>query len=88
MGDTAVSKEDHRAFHAQYVQLTNETDTFLNPHTTMFVPVFRELTNPRESDIVALIIAVLPFDRFLADLAPDDAEGIHGEFTRRKEHSR
>ena len=79
LADTGLSREDHHAFHAQYVHMTNESNAFEHPHALMFVPIFRELNNPRESDIVALMIAVLPFDRFLADLAPDDADGIHGE---------
>ena len=79
IADTGISKEKHHALHAQYVHITNESDSFDHPHATMFVPVFRELNNAKESDIVAVLVAVLPCDRFLADLAPDDADGIHGK---------
>ena len=79
LADTGVSRKEHQDFHSHYVHLTNESNTFAHPHAAIVVPVFRELNNAIESDIVASIGGVLPFDHFLADLAPDDADGIHGK---------
>ena len=79
IADTGISRKDHHNFHAQYVNIDDASDAFDNPHTTLFAPIFRELSNASESDIVALIIAILPFDRFLADLSPENADGIYGK---------
>lgn len=76
MANTGVSREDHRNFHAQFVDLAEDDDTFDHPHTTVFVPVFKELNNAKESDIVALLFAILPFDIYLGDLLPDDVKGL------------
>lgn len=68
--------------------MTDEMDAFDLPHTALAHPIFRELNNATQSDVVALLLAVLPVDRFLADLSPDDADGIYGKEPSKRRHAK
>ena len=72
LGSTAVSEADHNAFHAQFVEDTNDSNIngYDHPHSLLMVPVFEKL-NDRQSPIVGFIFGVLPWDRYLANLLPE-----------------
>jgi hypothetical protein len=77
MAQQSVKFEDHERYHASLVNYTaNGTkSTFQHPHCPYLFPVFDEPGN-RSSAIVAMFVAVLPFDRYLVNLLPPGVGGI------------
>jgi hypothetical protein len=69
-----ASKEDHIAFHAPFS--TSEIE-FANdrPHAFFFQPIFREIYDVT-SDVVGTINALIPWDRYFANLLPEGVNGI------------
>jgi hypothetical protein len=76
LAQMSIKREDHERYHASLVDYkSNETtSTFQHPHCPYLYPVYEEPGN-KDSKIVALLIALLPFDRYLVNLLP---EGVHG----------
>jgi hypothetical protein len=68
--------EDHEAFHDQFM-VTSETaeSAYDRPHSFFFQPVFREIYNDT-SEVVGNIMAVVPWDRYFANLLPNGVRGI------------
>jgi hypothetical protein len=77
LSQRTVKFEDHERYHASLVNYTaNGTKTtFQHPHCPYLFPVFDQHGN-RSSDIVAMFVAVLPFDRYLVNLLPPGVGGI------------
>jgi hypothetical protein len=77
LAQMSVSFEDHERYHASLVNYTaNGTkSTFQHPHCAYLSPVFDDPGN-RSSSIVAMFLAVLPFDRYLVNLLPRGVGGI------------
>jgi hypothetical protein len=72
----ASKEEDHEAFHAQFM-VTSETaeSAYHRPHSFFFQPIFREIFNDT-SEVVGYILAVVPWDRYFANLLPEGVKGI------------
>jgi hypothetical protein len=64
---STVLKEDHDVVH-------EGVGTFDHPHAIVMTPVFETLDN--KSPIVAYLVGLLPFDRYLGDLLPDGVDDI------------
>jgi hypothetical protein len=77
--DYAISQEQHDTLHSESSQLVQQEEAargdsntteavsgFANdhPHTALMYPVYRELNN-RDSDIVAMVVNILPWDNYL-----------------------
>ena len=75
LGESVLNQADHSAFHAQFVISDKESSAFERPHAFFFQPVFREVYNDT-SEIVGTVNALVPFDRYFADLLPDGVKGI------------
>jgi len=75
LANTGLLKE-HLAYHGQFVEVDENTDAYKHPHSTVAVPIWKELNNAKESDMVGVLLAVLPFDIYLGDLLPEDVRGI------------
>jgi hypothetical protein len=74
----AVSPEDHRIFHNQYVTGSHLTDplfSFDHPHSVLLQPVFEELNND-DSRLVGFMASVVAWDRYVSHLLPDGVKGI------------
>jgi hypothetical protein len=73
----SVKQEDHERYHSSLVKYKSNgtTSTFQHPHCPFMFPVFQV---PRDSNsrIVAVLIALLPFDRYLVNLLPQGVRGI------------
>jgi hypothetical protein len=75
LGESVLNQADHAAFHAQFVTSDKESSAFERPHAFFFQPVFREAYND-SSEIVGTVNALLPIDRYFANLLPDGVKGI------------
>jgi hypothetical protein len=75
LGDAVLNEADHLAFHAQFTDSDEVSFAFERPHAFFFQPVFREVYN-RTSEIVGTVNALVPIDRYFANLLPDGVEGI------------
>jgi hypothetical protein len=78
LSGTAVSPQMHDSFHNNFVDSYDPTvPTYDHPHSFLVQPVFRQLGDVHDSsDIVGAINAVVPWDRYLANLLPDGVNGI------------
>jgi hypothetical protein len=81
LAGVGIKLEDHEAYHAQfedaaYSDATGNLSAYAHPHSTFNEPVFSKL-HDRTSEIVGLIMGVLPWDRYLVNLLPVGVEGIH-----------
>jgi len=56
--------EEHDSSHTQF------------PHTTLMYPVYRTLDEP-DSDVVALVINILPWDNYLSGALPEGVNGVY-----------
>lgn len=90
--DYTIAQEHHDALHSESSQLvqeeqerssggSNSTENvsgFANehPHTAMMYPVYRELNN-RDSDIVAMVVNILPWDNYLKNALPPGVNGVY-----------
>jgi hypothetical protein len=78
LGDSTLKPSDHAAYHAQFLVSSDvELSPFDRPHAFFFEPVHREPFNDA-SEIVGLISALLPWDRYFANLLPIGVKGITG----------
>jgi hypothetical protein len=76
LGDATLNEVDHLAFHNEFVTSEKEeSSAFERPHTFFFQPVFREAYN-HTSEIVGTLDALVPVDRYFANLLPDGVDGI------------
>jgi hypothetical protein len=75
-----VKFEDHEAYHGRFGDWEGEahasSNTYTHPHGIIMEPVFSKLHDP-SSDMVGIIIGILPWDRYLVDLLPEGVKGIH-----------
>jgi hypothetical protein len=77
LGESVLKQADHTAFHDQFVSSDVEASAFERPHAFLFQPVFREAFNDT-SDIVGTVNALVPWDRYFANLLPEGVKGITG----------
>jgi hypothetical protein len=73
----SVKDEDHERYHASLVKYKSNgvTSTFQHPHCPFMFPVF-QIPRDSNSRIVAMLVALLPFDRYLVNLLPHGVRGI------------
>jgi hypothetical protein len=79
---TSLSKlnikfEDHERYHSSLVkyQSNSTTSTFQHPHSPYLYPVYAGREDGTTS-LVAILAAILPFDRYLINLLPEGVYGI------------
>jgi hypothetical protein len=77
LGESVLNQADHRAFHAQFVTSNVESSAFERPHAFFYQPVFRQAYND-SSKIVGTVNALVPIDRYFANLLPEGVKGITG----------
>jgi hypothetical protein len=76
--ERTLKQADHAAYHAQFLVSSDvESSAFKRPHAFFFQPVFREPFNDA-SEIVGTVNAMLPWDRYFANLLPEGIKGITG----------
>jgi class 3 adenylate cyclase len=77
LGDLAVKRSDHDAFHHSLAagSYKNSTDFYTHPHSAVLAPIFSEL-HDNSSAIVGILVAVLPWDRYLVNLLPESASSV------------
>jgi hypothetical protein len=71
---SANKEGDHEAFHAPFSTSDIESADD-RPHAFFFQPIFREIYNVT-SDVVGTINALIPWDRYFANLLPQGVKGI------------
>jgi hypothetical protein len=71
----ASKDEDHEHFHAQFMVSSDTKSAYERPHGFFFQPIFREIYNVT-SEVVGSVIAVVPWDRYFANLLPEGVKGI------------
>lgn len=69
----AITPEDHDAFHRQYVENVYGLSYFDHPHSIFLQPIFGTLQRDR---VVGFLSALIPWDRFMAGLLPENVNGI------------
>jgi hypothetical protein len=79
LGESTLKPSDHAAYHAQFLVSSDvgSINAFERPHAFFFQPVFREPFNDA-SEIVGTVNAMLPWDRYFANLLPEGIKGITG----------
>ena len=77
LASRSIKFEDHEAFHKTLVEYEHEEgeSAFDHPHPAVMLPVFEKLNDP-SSRLVGVFAVVLPWDKFLTDLLPDNVDGI------------
>jgi hypothetical protein len=77
LGDLLITTKHHDAIHADFVHWVNDgsKSAFDHPHALFNQPVF-EKTHDDNSEIVAFLTVLLPWDRYLIDLLPEGVKGI------------
>jgi hypothetical protein len=77
LGESTLKRAAHKAYHAQFLVSSDvgSINAFERPHAFFFQPVFREPYNDA-SEIVGTINAMLPWDRYFANLLPKGVKGI------------
>jgi hypothetical protein len=81
---TSLSKlnikfQDHERYHAHLVKYTSNltTSTFQHPHAAYVHPVYANVNSEHHMPrLVALLVAILPFDRYLINLLPHGVAGL------------
>jgi hypothetical protein len=73
----SIKFEDHERFHTSLVDYRSNgtTSTFQHPHCVYSYPV-RERPRDKTSKVVAVLLGLLPFDRYLVNLLPKGVKGI------------
>jgi hypothetical protein len=71
----ASKEEVHEALHDTFMVSSDTKTAYERPHGYFFQPLFREIYNDT-SDVVGDIIAVIPWDRYFANLVPEGVNGI------------
>jgi hypothetical protein len=87
LAQTSVTLEDHERYHASLVNYrSNGTkSTFQHPHCAYMAPVFENPANS-SAKIVAMLVALLPFDRYLINLLPRGVRGIDAVLRNHRSH--
>jgi hypothetical protein len=70
----ASKEEDHEALHDKFMVSSDTESAYDRPHGYFFQPLFREIYD-NTSEVVGELIAIIPWDRYFANLVP---EGVHG----------
>jgi hypothetical protein len=71
----AVSTEDHVDVHLKYGSNVTAETAFKRPHSFLVSPVFEELNDPK-AKMVGVLLSVVSWDRYLANLLPEGVNGI------------
>ena len=74
----AIAPSDHDVYHEQFVEELEPllpVTYFDHPHSLHMQPVFEELNN-EDSKIVGILIAIVPWDRYLGGLLPPGVGGM------------
>ena len=73
----SISNENHRNYHSQFVNVQTDSYAFDHPHASILVPIKRNFATQGVSDAVAMLLAIVPFDRFAENLLPPGAPSIY-----------
>jgi hypothetical protein len=80
LSGTAVNPQEHIDFHDGFVDSASDDPLLArydHPHSILIQPIFRELGDVNDSsEVVGLIQAVVPWDRYLTNLLPEGVDGI------------
>ena len=71
----AMNSIDHEAFHQNLVQDTFNSSSYEHPHSVLLQPIFSNL-HANDAKIVGILLAVIPWDKYLVDLLPQGVNGI------------
>jgi hypothetical protein len=71
----AYKKGDHEKFHAPFLVSSDTETAWKRPHTQFHQPIFREIYN-NTSEVAGYMNAVVPWDRYFANLLPEGVKGI------------
>lgn len=74
LSGTAVSAKDHLSFHDILATNLSVDEAYLQPHSLIVQPVFQTLENT--SNLVGLLVGVVPWDLYLTNLLPQGVGGI------------
>jgi hypothetical protein len=75
LSGTAISDTDHERFHLEYIEGIDELSLYDHPHSVFVQPVYEKLNEP-DAELVGMICATVPWDRYLANLLPIGVNGI------------
>jgi hypothetical protein len=75
LGGLAYKEGDHEKFHAPFLVSSDTETAWKRPHTLFHQPIFREIYNST-SEVVGYMNAVVPWDRYFANLLPEGVKGI------------
>jgi class 3 adenylate cyclase len=70
-----VKPDDHERYHAKFVESVTGESSFDHPHSVLLQPVYARL-NDDGAPMVGFIEAIVPWDRYLANLLPAGVKGI------------
>lgn len=80
LSGSAVNPQEHSGFHDGFVDSPSNDPLqarYDNPHSVLIQPIFRELGDVNNSsEVVGLLQAVVPWDRYLTNLLPKGVDGI------------
>jgi hypothetical protein len=71
----ASKEEVHEALHDTFMVSSDTESAYERPHASFFQPLFRQIYNDT-SEVVGDIIAIIPWDRYFANLIPEGVNGI------------
>lgn len=72
LSGTAISDQAHAKFHLSELQ---DKSLYDHPHSVFVQPVYAQTNNPT-SEFVGMVLATVPWDRYLANLLPKGVNGI------------
>jgi hypothetical protein len=80
LSGSAVNPQEHSDFHDGFVDSQSDDPSLFrydHPHSVLIQPIFRELGDVNDSsEVVGLLQAVVPWDRYLTNLLPEGVDGI------------
>jgi hypothetical protein len=74
LAQLAAGREDHDTFHEQFAS-SDFDNTLERPHSIFFQPVYSETYN-NTSDIVGILVAVVGWDVYFANILPEHVKGV------------
>jgi hypothetical protein len=82
LSGTALGPEEHTEFHEQFVDrvdaaMNSQREYYDHPHSLYVHPVYEHLGAITRGNLVGMITAVVPWDRFLANKLPPGVNGIY-----------